>query len=122
MPCSVSQQGCARFGEIWLFFTEQVFTLPLQCYEKSNQGAQEFAPKSAKRAQPRGLYFKVQISLIVIIVNLVFPYICSFLLYLHHLILVNMKLGNSGYKRINYIRSQVKTALPKCVIFIDFLY
>ena len=22
-------QGCARFGEIWLFFTEQVFTLPL---------------------------------------------------------------------------------------------
>ena len=22
-------QGCARFGEIWLFFTEQVFTFPL---------------------------------------------------------------------------------------------
>ena len=21
--------GCARFGEIWLFLTEQVFTLPL---------------------------------------------------------------------------------------------
>ena len=45
-------RGCARFGEFWLFFTEQVFTLPL-CYEKSNQGAQEFAQKSAKRARPR---------------------------------------------------------------------
>ena len=22
-------QGCARFGEFWLFLTEQVFTLPL---------------------------------------------------------------------------------------------
>ena len=41
-------QGCARFGEFWLFFTEQVFTLPLYCYEKNNQGAQEFAHKSAK--------------------------------------------------------------------------
>ena len=40
----------ARFGEFWLFYTEQVFTLPLQCYEKGNQGAQEFAHKSAKRA------------------------------------------------------------------------
>ena len=36
-------QGCARFSEFWLFFTEQVFALPLQCYEKSNQGSQEVA-------------------------------------------------------------------------------
>ena len=43
---------CARFGEFWLFFTEQDFTLPLLCYEKSNQGTQEFAHKSAKRAHP----------------------------------------------------------------------
>ena len=45
-----SALGCARFGEFWLFFTEQAFTLPLFCYEKSNQGAQEFTHKSAKRA------------------------------------------------------------------------
>ena len=35
-------QGCARFGEFCLFFTEQVFALPLYFYEKSNQGAQIF--------------------------------------------------------------------------------
>ena len=34
------------------FFTEQVFTLPLYCYEQSNHGAQEFSQKSAKRTQP----------------------------------------------------------------------
>ena len=45
-------KGCARFCEFWLFFMEQVFTLPLQYYEKSNQGAQKFAHKSAKRAHP----------------------------------------------------------------------
>ena len=30
--------GCGRFSEFCLFFTEQVFTLPLYCYEKNNQG------------------------------------------------------------------------------------
>ena len=46
------RQECVQFNEFWLFLTEQVFTLPLQCYKKSNQGAQEFAHKSAKRAHP----------------------------------------------------------------------
>ena len=26
---TVADQGCARFSEFWLFFTEQVFTLSL---------------------------------------------------------------------------------------------
>ena len=29
LPIPSSTLGCARFGEFWLFFTEQVFTLPL---------------------------------------------------------------------------------------------
>ena len=35
-----------------------------------------------------------------IIVKFLFPCICKFLLYLHHMILVNVKLDVSGYKRI----------------------
>ena len=30
--------GCVPFSEFRLFFTQQVFTLPLYCYEKGNQG------------------------------------------------------------------------------------
>ena len=29
VTCFLLIQGCARFGEIWLFFTEQLFPLPL---------------------------------------------------------------------------------------------
>ena len=35
-------------------------------------------------------------------VNFVFTCICSFLLYLHNMMLVNMKLGTSGYTRIAF--------------------
>ena len=37
-----------------------------------------------------------------IIVNFVFSYICSFLLYLKHIILVNVKLDTCGDKRITF--------------------
>ena len=50
----------------------------------------------------RGLYFKVQISLIVIIANFVFTYICSFFLYLHYMMLVNIKLDVNGCNRITF--------------------
>ena len=38
-----------------------------------------------------------KIVIIGIIANFVFPYFCSFLLYLHHIILVNVTLNISGY-------------------------
>ena len=50
-------KGCVRFSEFWLFFIEHVFTLPLWCYEKSNQGTQKFAHKSAKRAHTAKHFF-----------------------------------------------------------------
>ena len=37
-----------------------------------------------------------------IIANSVFPYICSFFLYLHQLILVNVKLEIKGHMRITF--------------------
>ena len=39
-----------------------------------------------------------------IVVNFVFPYICSFLLYLHQLMLVNVKLEITGRMRITFLR------------------
>ena len=41
-----------------------------------------------------------KIGNIAIIANFVFPYICSFLHYLHHIMIVNEKLEVSGCKRI----------------------
>ena len=40
------------------------------------------------------------IAIIAIIANFVFPYICSFLHYLQHIMIVNEKLEVSGCKRI----------------------
>ena len=45
-------QGCARFAEFWLFFTEQVFTLLLYCYEKSNQRRAWIGTKISKSSTP----------------------------------------------------------------------
>ena len=36
------------------------------------------------------------------IANFVFPYVCSFPLYLYHIMLVNVKISVSGYKRITF--------------------
>ena len=44
--------GCARFSEFWLFFTEQVFTLPLYCYEKGNQSAMNLDTKQQNEHTP----------------------------------------------------------------------
>ena len=41
-----------------------------------------------------------KIGNIGIITNFVFPYICSFLIYWHHLMLKNVKLDPSGHKKI----------------------
>ena len=43
-----------------------------------------------------------KIGNIAIIANFEFPYICSFLLCFYHLILVNVKLDGSVYKRMNF--------------------
>ena len=53
-PIPSSTLGCARFREFWLFFHPAGFhtSIVMQCNEKSNQGAQEFAHKSTKRAHP----------------------------------------------------------------------
>ena len=45
-----------------------------------------------------GFHTTHKITNIGIIANFVFPYIYSFLLYLYHMILVNLKLDISGYK------------------------
>ena len=39
-----------------------------------------------------------KIGNIGIISNFLFPYICSFLLYLHHMMIVNVTLDITGYK------------------------
>ena len=43
-----------------------------------------------------------KIGNIGIIANFVLPYICSFLPYLQHMMLVNMQLDISGYNRITF--------------------
>ena len=48
-------------------------------------------------------FFRIyKIGNINIIANFVFLYICYFLLYLHHMILVNMKLDINGDTRITF--------------------
>ena len=42
-----------------------------------------------------------------IITNFVFPYICNLLHYLHPMMLVNMKLDATGYKRITFQSSRL---------------
>ena len=48
----VVKQGCGQFSEFWLFFAEQVFTLPLYCYEKGNQGAMNLHTKEQNEHTP----------------------------------------------------------------------
>ena len=45
---------------------------------------------------------KHKIGNIGIIANFAFPYICSFLLNLQHMMLVNVKLGITWYKKITF--------------------
>ena len=45
-------QGCAHFSEFWLFFAEQVFTLPLYCYEKGNQSTMNLDTKQQNKHTP----------------------------------------------------------------------
>ena len=54
-------------------------------------------PVTLKLSQS-GFSQTLKIGNIGIIANFVFPYICSFLPYLHHIILVNVKFYVSGYK------------------------
>ena len=49
-----------------------------------------------------GLSQTHKIGNIGVILYFVFPYICNFLLYLQHMILVNAKLNICGYKRITF--------------------
>ena len=52
-----------------------------------------------------------------------FPYICSFLLYLHYMMLINVKLDITGHKRITFQSSRLhwSSSFLKLTIFV-FLY
>ena len=54
---------------------------------------------SVKIKTQSGFSLRHKIGCDDIIANFVFPYICTFLPYLHHMVLVNVKLDVSGYKR-----------------------
>ena len=56
----------------------------------------------------------------------IFPYICSFMLYFHHMMLVNVKLDVSGYKSIifrgcrrhwsgSFVMAQLKRSWHSCI-------
>ena len=64
-------------------------------------------PNKSLRSTPDSRFVRVfhehrKIGNIDIIVNFVFPYISSYLLYLYHMMLVNVKLDVSGHKRIMF--------------------
>ena len=44
-------------------------------------------------------------------VNFVLAYLCSFLLYCHHIMLINVKLDVIGFKSITFLRLQISLIL-----------